>query len=84
MGRCRRARSPRRITAIARSASATQISARCLMRMGLPYDSEEGFGWCGAITSLHDRRRLSHFGGDGAAARTRSRASKRTASRCCA
>jgi ribonucleoside-diphosphate reductase alpha chain len=23
-----------------------------LMRMGLPYDSEEGFGWCGAITSL--------------------------------
>jgi ribonucleoside-diphosphate reductase alpha chain len=23
-----------------------------LMRMGLPYDSEEGFGWCAAITSL--------------------------------
>ena len=23
-----------------------------LMRMGLPYDSEESFGWCGAITSL--------------------------------
>jgi len=23
-----------------------------LMRMGLPYDSEEAFGWCGAITSL--------------------------------
>lgn len=23
-----------------------------LMRLGLPYDSEEGFGWCGAITSL--------------------------------
>jgi ribonucleoside-diphosphate reductase alpha chain len=23
-----------------------------LMRMGLPYDSEEGFGWCGAITAL--------------------------------
>jgi ribonucleotide reductase alpha subunit len=23
-----------------------------LMRIGLPYDSEEGFGWCGAITSL--------------------------------
>ncbi len=23
-----------------------------LMRMGLPYDSEEGFGWCGAINSL--------------------------------
>jgi ribonucleotide reductase alpha subunit len=23
-----------------------------LMRMGLPYDSEEGFGWCGAISSL--------------------------------
>ena len=23
-----------------------------LMRMGLPYDSEEGFGWCGAITSV--------------------------------
>ncbi len=23
-----------------------------LMRMGLPYDSEEGFGWCSAITSL--------------------------------
>ncbi len=23
-----------------------------LMRMGLPYDSEEAFGWCGAITAL--------------------------------
>jgi len=23
-----------------------------LMRIGLPYDSEEGFGWCAAITSL--------------------------------
>ncbi len=23
-----------------------------LMRLGLPYDSEEGFGWCAAITSL--------------------------------
>ncbi|MBV8116496.1 MAG: vitamin B12-dependent ribonucleotide reductase, partial [Candidatus Eremiobacteraeota bacterium] len=23
-----------------------------LMRMGLPYDSEEGFGWCAAITAL--------------------------------
>ena len=23
-----------------------------LMRMGLPYDSEEGFGWCAAISSL--------------------------------
>ncbi len=23
-----------------------------LMRLGLPYDSDEGFGWCGAITSL--------------------------------
>ncbi|MDQ2991662.1 MAG: vitamin B12-dependent ribonucleotide reductase [Candidatus Eremiobacteraeota bacterium] len=23
-----------------------------LMRMGLPYDGEEAFGWCGAITSL--------------------------------
>ncbi|HEY5426509.1 MAG TPA: LAGLIDADG family homing endonuclease, partial [Candidatus Tumulicola sp.] len=23
-----------------------------LMRMGLPYDSEEGFGWCGAISAL--------------------------------
>ncbi len=23
-----------------------------LMRMGLPYDSEEGFGWCGAINAL--------------------------------
>ncbi len=23
-----------------------------LMRLGLPYDSEEAFGWCGAITSL--------------------------------
>jgi ribonucleoside-diphosphate reductase alpha chain len=23
-----------------------------LMRLGLPYDSEEGFGWCGAISSL--------------------------------
>ena len=23
-----------------------------LMRMGLPYDSEESFGWCGAINSL--------------------------------
>ena len=23
-----------------------------LMRMGLPYDSEEGFGWCSAITAL--------------------------------
>jgi ribonucleoside-diphosphate reductase alpha chain len=23
-----------------------------LMRMGLPYDSEEGFGWCAALTSL--------------------------------
>ena len=23
-----------------------------LMRMGLPYDSEEGLGWCGAISSL--------------------------------
>ncbi|MGH7330503.1 MAG: LAGLIDADG family homing endonuclease, partial [Polyangiaceae bacterium] len=23
-----------------------------LMRMGLPYDSEESFGWCGAITAL--------------------------------
>jgi hypothetical protein len=29
-----------------------------LMRMGLPYDSEEGFGWCAAISSLHDRRCL--------------------------
>ena len=29
-----------------------QTSARMLMRMGLPYDSEEGFGWCAAITSL--------------------------------
>ena len=23
-----------------------------LMRMGLPYDSEESFGWCGAINAL--------------------------------
>jgi ribonucleoside-diphosphate reductase alpha chain len=23
-----------------------------LMKMGLPYDSEEGFGWCGAISAL--------------------------------
>jgi ribonucleoside-diphosphate reductase alpha chain len=23
-----------------------------LMRMGLPYDSEEGFGWCAAVTAL--------------------------------
>jgi ribonucleotide reductase alpha subunit len=23
-----------------------------LMRMGLPYDSEDGFGWCAAVTSL--------------------------------
>ncbi len=23
-----------------------------LMRLGLPYDSEDGFGWCGAITAL--------------------------------
>jgi ribonucleoside-diphosphate reductase alpha chain len=23
-----------------------------LMRLGLPYDSEEGFGWCGAISAL--------------------------------
>src|SRR6185437_7920633 len=23
-----------------------------LMRMGLPYDSEESFGWCGAISAL--------------------------------
>jgi ribonucleotide reductase alpha subunit len=26
--------------------------ATMLMRMGLPYDGEHGFGWCGAITSL--------------------------------
>jgi ribonucleotide reductase alpha subunit len=26
--------------------------ATMLMRMGLPYDSEDGYGWCGAITSL--------------------------------
>jgi ribonucleoside-diphosphate reductase alpha chain len=26
--------------------------ATMLMRMGLPYDSEEGFGWCAAVTSL--------------------------------
>jgi len=26
--------------------------ATMLMRMGLPYDGEDGFGWCGAITSL--------------------------------
>jgi len=23
-----------------------------LMRIGLPYDSEEGFGWCAAISAL--------------------------------
>ena len=40
-----------------------------LMRMGLPYDSEEGFGWCAAIYVADDRHGISHVGRNGAATR---------------
>ena len=33
-----------------------------LMALGLPYDSDGGRAWAGAITALHDRARVRHVG----------------------
>jgi ribonucleoside-diphosphate reductase alpha chain len=78
-----RSRSRRTPTTTARSASATRTSARCSCSSGLPYDSDEGR----ASRRAHGdpvRPRVPRLGGDGGAARARSRASRRTASPCSA
>ncbi len=36
-----------------------------LMRMGIPYDSPQGYAWCGALSVHPDRRRVHDLGRDG-------------------
>ena len=51
-GRCRRKRSREKNHGYRTLGLGYANLGTLLMRMGLPYDSEEGFGWCAAINAL--------------------------------
>ena len=55
-----------------------------LMSSGIPYDSDAGRAICGALTAIMTGISLCHLGRDGGASSGPSRATRRTASTCCA
>ena len=77
-----RARSRRTATCSARWASATPTSAALLMALGLPYDSDEGRGDGRRAHGDHALPRLRAVGAHRRRTWARSRATRRTASRC--
>ena len=55
-----------------------------LMTSGIPYDSDAGRAIGGALTAIMTGISLCDLGGNGREARARSRATRKTASTCCA